>query len=416
MRNVTYLKMALNMLLHSKLRSWLTIIGIVIGVGAVVGIISLGDTMEASVQSRLADMDLTSITITPGYSKAQSHMPGPGHNDWGEGTTTTDTQLTDHDIDALRGIKGITYVAGEISGREEMSYTGENATLSITGVDPQVWQYMNSLEVESGRLLEPADKNVAVIGSGVASGIYKKDIGVNQVITINGKSVRIVGILKEEGGGGDRQIYMPIDSAVNLITDAKKDVFDSIEVKAQSVDVVDTVVTAIEKKLMISRHIANEDDRDFSVTALKSMAQSVTSMISSMTLFLGAIAAVSLIVGAVGIANTMFTSVLEKTKEIGTMKAIGAKNRDILMIFVFNSAMVGFVGGVFGVLLGALVSALFPMIGVTMTRGGSGASLSLSPGLMIFGLSLAVLIGVISGAVPAYRASKMKPVDALRYE
>ena len=297
-----------------------------------------------------------------------------------------------------------------------MSYTGENATLSITGVDPQVWQYMNSLEVESGRLLEPADKYVAVIGSGVASGIYKKDIGVNQIITINGKSVRVVGILKEEGGSGDNQIYMPIDAAVNLITDAKKDVFDSINVKAQSVDVVDTVVTTIEKKLMISRHISNEDDRDFSVTALKSMAQSVTSMISSMTLFLGAIAAVSLVVGAVGIANTMFTSVLEKTREIGTMKAIGAKNRDILMIFIFNSAMVGLVGGILGVILGALVSALFPMIGVTMTRPGSGVSLPLSPGLMIFGLTLAVLIGVISGAVPAYRASKMKPVDALRYE
>ena len=109
-------------------------------------------------------------------------------------------------------------------------------------------------------------------------------------------------------------------------------------------------------KLMVSRHINKEDDRDFSVTASKSMAESVTEMTSSMTLFLGAIAAVSLLVGAVGIANTMFTSVLEKTKEIGTMKAIGAKNRDILMIFLFNSAMVGLVGGILGVILGAFVS------------------------------------------------------------
>jgi putative ABC transport system permease protein len=403
------------MILHSKLRSWLTIIGIVIGVGAVVGIISLGDTMEASVKDRLASLDLASISITPGYTKAQSHMSGPGHMNWGGGTTT-DAQLTDHDIDALRGIKGILYIAGEISGREGISYTGENATLPITGVDPQVWQYMNSLELESGRLLEPADKYVAVIGSDVATKIYKKEIGVNQVITINGKSVRVIGILKEEGGGQDRQIYIPIDAAVNLIADAQKDVFDSIEIKAQSVDVVDTITAEIEKKLMISRHIANEDDRDFSVITLKSMAESVTEMISSMTLFLGAIAAVSLIVGAVGIANTMFTSVLEKTKEIGTMKAIGAKNRDILMIFLFNSAMVGLVGGIFGVVLGALVSAIFPMIGVTMMRSGGGNSMSLSPGLMVFGLALAVLIGVVSGVVPAYRASKLKPVDALRYE
>ena len=168
----------------------------------------------------------------------------------------------------------------------------------------------------------------------------------------------------------------------------------------------------IEKKLMISRHINQEDDRDFSVTASKSMAESVTEMTSSMTLFLGAIAAVSLLVGAVGIANTMFTSVLEKTKEIGTMKAIGAKNRDILMIFLFNSAMVGLVGGILGVMLGAIVSSgLQSMMGGNMTSG-SGLSIS----LMVEGLILAVLIGVISGVVPAYRASKLKPVDALRYE
>ena len=324
--------------------------------------------------------------------------------------------MTDDDIDALQGLDGIQYISGEISGSEAVDYAGENATLSITGVDPQVWKYMTTLETQSGRLLEPADKYVAVIGSGVASEIYDQDIGINQVITINGKSVRIVGILAEEGGHGDRSIYMPIDGAVNLIEDAKKDVYDTITVKAKSEDLVDGLMEDIVDKLMVSRHIIREDDRDFSVTASKSMAESVTEMTASMTLFLGAIAAVSLLVGAVGIANTMFTSVLEKTKEIGTMKAIGAKNRDILMIFLFNSAMVGLVGGIFGVMLGALVSALFPMLGVTLMRSGGGTSISLSPHLMVLGLGLAVMIGVISGVVPAYRASKLKPVDALRYE
>ncbi|OEU43651.1 ABC transporter substrate-binding protein [Methanosarcina sp. Ant1] len=408
MRNATYLKLALNMLRHSKLRSWLTIIGIVIGVGAVVGIISLGDAMQGQMQSRLSSMDLSSITISPGYSRAQSEEHG--FRQFGGGTST-DVLLTKHDIDALRGVEGLMYVTGEISGREGVSYNGENATLSITGVDPQVWKYMNSLEVKSGRLLEPADKYVAVIGSGVASELYKKDIGVNQVITVKGKSVRVVGILKEADGGQDNQIYMPIDAAVNVVTDAKKEIYDSIEVKAQSLDVVDTVVKEIEKKLMISRHINKEADRDFSVTALKSMAQTVTSMLDSMTLFLGAIAAVSLIVGAVGIANTMFTAVLEKTKEIGTMKAIGAKNKDILMIFVYNSAMVGLVGGILGVMLGAIVSA-----GLQSMMGNMASGSGLSPKLIVEGLVLAVMIGVISGAVPAYRASKMKPVDALRYE
>ncbi len=411
MRNSTYLKMGLNMLVHSKLRSWLTIIGIVIGVGSVVGIISLGDSMQANVQSKLSDLDLTTMTISPGYTKASSNMHMRGPPGMGGGAST-DAELTKDDINALRGLDSIQYIEGEISGREEIKYAGQNATLPITGVDPQVWRYMTTLKTQSGRLLEPADKNVAVIGSDVASQIYDHDIGVNQVITINNKSVRVVGILKEEGMGGDSRIYMPIDGAVGLITNAKKDVYDSISVKAKSEDLVDGLTKDIEKKLMVSRHINKEDDRDFSVTASKSLADSVTQMMSSMTLFLGAIAAVSLLVGAVGIANTMFTSVLEKTKEIGTMKAIGAKNRDILMIFLFNSAMVGLVGGILGIILGAFVSSgLQAMMG-----GGMASGNGLSILLMFKGLSLAVLIGVISGVVPAYRASKLKPVDALRYE
>lgn len=412
MRNSTYVKMALNMLLHSKLRSWLTIVGIVIGVGAVVGILSLGDAMEEQVQSRLSEMDLTKIAISPGYTRAMSNMPGhPGGGD-----SAMDSELTEDDLDALQGIEGIQYIAGEISGSEEVDYAGENATLSITGVDPQIWKYMTTLETQSGRLLEPTDRYVAVIGNDVASGVYGRDIGINQVITVNGKSVRVIGILTEEGGFGDSNIYMPIDGAVNLIEDAEKGVFDTIMVKAQSEDLVDTVMEDITDKLMVSRHVMREDEMDFSVTASKSMAESVTEMTSSMTLFLGAIAAVSLIVGAVGIANTMFTSVLEKTKEIGTMKAIGAKNRDILMIFVFNSAIVGFVGGIFGVMLGAFISTLFPILGMTMMRSGGDSGISLSPHLMLFGLVLAIVIGIVSGAVPAYRASRLKPVDALRYE
>jgi putative ABC transport system permease protein len=414
MRNSTYLKMGLNMLVHSKLRSWLTIIGIVIGIGSVVGILSLGDAMQEQVQSRLAEMDLTKITISPGYTKASSNMPGP-YGGGGHGTTT-DVELTKKDISALRGLDSIQYIEGEISGREPVIYAAQNATLSVTGVDPQIWRYMTTKKTQSGRLLEPSDTYVAVIGSGIAKGIYDQDIGINQVITINGKAVRVVGILSEEGEGGDRSIYMPINAAVTVIDDAQEGVYDTILVKAKSEDLVDGLMEDIVDKLMISRHIIKEDDRDFSVTASKSMAESVTEMTSSMTLFLGAIAAVSLLVGAVGIANTMFTSVLEKTKEIGTMKAIGAKNRDILMIFLFNSAMVGLVGGILGVILGSLVSAVFPMIGVTMMRGGGTSSVSLSPHLMILGLTLAVIIGIVSGVIPAYRASKLKPVDALRYE
>lgn len=412
MRNATYFRLALNMLLHSKLRSWLTIIGIVIGVGAVVGIISLGEAMQTSVQGSLSTLDLAHITITPGYSRAQQGFGGGGFN---RGTTTT-VELTNKDINALRGIADIKYISGQISGRVNVSYNAQSASLSVTGVDPQVWKYMNTITLDSGRLLEPADNYVAVIGSGVATGIYKKNIGVNQIITVDGKSVRVIGILTSQGGGEDNQMYMPINAAINVITDAQKNVYNSIQIEAQSPDVVDSATATITQKLMISRHNNKPEDQDFTVSATKSIASTVTGLINSMTLFLGAIAAVSLLVGAVGIANTMFTSVLEKTKEIGTMKAIGAKNKDILMIFIFNSAMVGFVGGIFGVILGSALSIFFPMLGLTILRGGAGTGISFSPTLMFYGIALAVFVGVISGAVPAYRASKLKPVDALRYE
>jgi putative ABC transport system permease protein len=242
--------------------------------------------------------------------------------------------------------------------------------------------------------------------------MYDQEIGLNRLLAIEGRSYRVVGILAE--GESDSAIIMPIDSAVDIIDDAETDVFDSIVVKADDVDNVETVVEDIEEKLMISRHVMNDDDRDFSVSDSLSMAESFSEMMASFTIFLGAIAGVSLVVGSVGIANTMFTSVLERTKEIGTMKAIGAKNSDIMMIFLFNSALVGFVGGVLGIVLSLILTSFFPYLGLPMTRSSTG--MTVAPDLMLLGIGLAMFIGIISGIIPAYNASKMKPVDALRYE
>jgi putative ABC transport system permease protein len=415
MRRSTYLKLATNILVHSKIRSWLTIIGIVIGVGSVVTIMALSDSMEADMESRFADMDLTLISVTPGYTKAQSSMGGgpPGQGGGDSSSSSDDAELTDKDVMAIKLVENIDYIYGQISGSDlEVYFMGKTADLSVKGVDPQVWQYTVTYDVESGRLLDATDNNVVVIGYKIAHDMFDQEVGLNRVLTIEGKSFRVVGIL--EDGESDNSIIMPIGAAVEIIEEAEQDVYDSIVVKADDVDNVETVVDAIEGKLMISRHIIDDDDRDFTVSDSLSQAESASEMMESMTLFLGAIAGVSLLVGSVGIANTMFTSVLEKTKEIGTMKAIGAKNGDILMIFLVNSALVGFVGGVLGIVLSLLLTSMLPYLGISIMRSSMGSTIA--PDLMLLGISIAVGIGVLSGVIPAYNASKMKPVDALRYE
>lgn len=410
MRRSTYIKLATNILVHSKIRSWLTIIGIVIGVGSVVTIVALSDSMSADMEERFADMDLTSITVTPGYTKAQSGF-GPGRGD--DSSTSSDAELTDKDIMAIKLVENIDYISGKISGNGlEVYFMGESADLSVQGVDPQVWQYTVTYDLESGRLLEATDNNAVFIGYKIAHEMFDDEIGINRMLTIEGKSFRVVGVL--EDGESDNSIIMPIDAAVDIIDDAENDVYDSIVVLVDDSDNVETVVDEIEEKLMISRHIVNDDDRDFTVSDSLSMAESASEMMESMTIFLGAIAGVSLVVGSVGIANTMFTSVMEKTREIGTMKAIGAKNGDILMIFLFNSALVGFVGGLLGILLSLVLTMLMPYLGISMTRSSMG--MTVAPSLMVLGIAIAVFIGVLSGIIPAYNASKMKPVDALRYE
>lgn len=182
---------------------------------------------------------------------------------------------------------------------------------------------------------------------------------------------------------------------------------------------VENTTSDIEDALMLSRGILFAKDKDFSVSNMLSMQETISSTLSTISLFLGSIAAISLLVGGIGIANTMFTSVLEKTHEIGILKAIGAKNEDVLSIFLINSGLIGFVGGVGGVLVG-VGSSLFVSTLIGGASGGGMISLGgasyVSVWLILFALGFSVVIGMIAGVIPAYNASKLKPVDALRYE
>ncbi|MFH0832478.1 MAG: ABC transporter permease [Candidatus Aenigmatarchaeota archaeon] len=405
-------QLAVNILFHSKLRSWLTILGIVIGVAAVVAIISLGSGMQSELSSRLSGLGADVITISPGSSRAFGVFIG-GSRDGSPGSTQSSSKnLTIKDMQVIKTVDNIKYIQGTVSGRGEVYYLSEKVTASIEGVDPMVWSKTTTSELSSGRLFGPSDYDVVIIGSRLAESTFKQPLVLNRIITIEGKSFKIVGILKESGamGGGDNTIIMPIDAARNTLEDMSQTAFDSIIVNVENSDIVEQTTTAIDEKLMLSRHVT-EKAKDYTVTSSKAMQETVSETMSSMTLFLTAIAAVSLIVGAVGIANTMFTTVLEKTHEIGIMKSIGAMNRDILAIFILNSILVGVVGGILGVILGSMVAPF-----ISLGQGRMSMSGLVTPELWVLGMTIAILTGVISGVIPAYRASKLKPVDALRYE
>ena len=409
-------KHALNLVMHSKLRSWLTIIGIVIGVASVVSIMSIGAGLEQDITSQLGGMGADLLTITPGFSTASgfSHRMPSGGGSANAATATEEEVVLDRtDVQVLKGIPEILLINTEIRGSAEVYYLGKRGSVTLTGVDQKVWAQITTLEIRDGRILGPADQNVIVIGGRLADDYFGKPLGINKMITIEGGSFRVVGILDDRS----TNIYMPIQMAYQVLDDKETDIYDSIIVKIKDEGEVDYVIETIEQKLMMTRHVT-EKDRDFTISSSKQMEEMRSEMVSSLTTFLTAIAAVALLVGAVGIANTMFTSVLEKTKEIGIMKALGARNKDILAIFLLNAFLIGLIGGIIGVILGYLLSSILPALmgggGITGRVASAGSLVTIDS--VLLSLSVAVGIGTLSGAIPAYQASKLKPVDALRYE
>ncbi|MCK9568147.1 ABC transporter permease [Candidatus Pacearchaeota archaeon] len=408
-------QLAWNILIHSKLRSWLTIIGIIIGIAAVVSILSISTGAQDQLEDQLGSLGADILTITPGFSKAMGGMGfsgGGGPPGMFEDSSDEDSEnLTSRDITVVKSIDNVDVVMGTVSSSGDLTYLSKTASVSVTGVDEKVWSEITTDELSSGRFLTNGDTYSIVIGENLATQTFE-DIPLNSKVTIEGKTFKVVGIL--ESGNG---VYMSIETARDVFDDIGEKEFDSISVKIEDVELSDETVENIETKLMQSRGILNEDEKDFSVSNPSTMQETMQETMSTMSIFLGAIAAISLIVGGIGIANTMFTSVLEKTREIGIMKAIGTKNKDILLIFLINSGLIGLVGGLGGIILGTIGAGLIGSM--TSSTGGITSMFSntaVTPGLLIFALFFSMAIGMIAGVIPAYRASKLKPVDALRYE
>ena len=408
------LKHAFGMVVHSKLRSWLTILGIVIGVAAVIAIVSIGAGLQQTLNSQISGLGGDLLTIQAGFSRGGGFGGGGFRGDSGGsgGATTKTVELARSDYQALKGMPDIMLIDAEISGSVNVSYLDRSGRVTLTGVDQKVWSQVTTYTMRKGRFLDSADQNVIVVGARLADSYFSQPLGLNKVITINGGAYRIVGILDDQSNS----IYIPIQTAVHVIDDKNTDVYDQLIVKVRYEDQLDTAIQNIEDRLIMVRHVTNST-KDFTVTSRKEIQQTRASLLGSLNAFLLAIAAVSLIVGAVGIANTMFTSVLEKTKEIGIMKAIGARNKDIMLIFILNAALIGLVGGIIGIFFGILLSGVLPSImggAIPFSRGGASTYVSLNS--VIMALSVSIGVGILAGIVPAYQASKLKPVYALRYE
>lgn len=419
----TVVRLSTNSLSHRGLRSWLTILGIVIGVAAVVAILSMGAGMQQAISSQLGGLGADIISVSSGSSRA-FNFGGPGANERAailSSVMSTSANLTEKDVQVIKSVPGVQYVDGIVSGRVSVTYLAQSTTLQVQGVDPPAWSKMTASTLESGRFLVPGDTNSVVIGYSIANEMFREPLPINTQIAIGGKSFKVVGILAQSGGfgGSDNTVIMPVDAARTVVTDVLSGQFSSIQAKVADASTANQTATAVESRLLLSHHVT-ENTKDFTVTSAAAMQATVSSVMGTMDLFLAGIAAVSLLVGAIGIANTMFMSVLERTRQIGTLKALGATNFEVMKLFILESAMIGFIGGLLGIFGGFIASGVVSELGVRMLaaggRGGISSITVITPELVAFALCFSILIGVVAGFLPARRATKLEPVEALRYE
>jgi len=402
-----YFKLAIENISHRRLRSWLTIIGIVIGIAAVVALISLGHGVKKVITDEFSKMGTDKIIIQPAVDIA-----------FGSGLAP----LTEQDMSVVKRVKGVKEVGGVVFKTGKIESKKSLYFLYVLGLPldetKKLIEETYSFEYIEGRGLKSGDKYQVVIAYDIARGkTLDKPVSVGDKINIEGKDFNIVGVLKQTGDPG-------FDSAVVIPMDAIRELYDLSAGNDYRVDGIiartdaganpDDVAEEIKRFMRRDRNV-DEGNEDFSVQTTTQLMESFGIILDALSAIVIGIAAISLFVGGVGIMNTMYTAVIQRTNEIGVMKAIGAKNSDILQIFLIESGMLGLVGGVIGVAIGIGLSKIIEYIGRVFL--GTILLKAYFPAYLIVGaLLFAFIIGTLSGVFPAREAAKMKPVDSLRYE
>jgi len=400
-----YFLLAFNNLKRRKLRSWLTMIGIFIGIAAVVALISLGQGMQNYINDEFEKLGKDKIMIQA------KGLGAPGS------ATSPSLALTEDDLRVVQNVKGVEWALGMIFKLGQVEFKKEVQITYVIGMEPEDVELMSEIQtfdIKDGRWLKPGDKYKVVVGYNHGyKDIWKRGVEVGDTMIIENQEFKVIGVVDKIGNQyDDSQVYAPKEVMRNLL--GTGDELGWIMAKtAQSYNPEDVAET-IERKLRDYRD-EKEDQETFDVQTSEQLLQSFQNIFGAIQAVLVGIAAISLIVGGIGIMNTMYTSVIERTKEIGTMKAVGARNSDVLLIFLFESGLLGLVGGAIGIFIGYGLGK-GAEYGATMALGTNLLQASF-PWYLIFGaLAFSFVIGTLSGILPAMQASKLKPADALRYE
>jgi putative ABC transport system permease protein len=390
----------------NKVRSSLTILGIVIGIGSVIAMISIGQGAAGSIESSIQSMGSNLITVMPGFQKSFSHV----RTDKGSAQT-----LTIEDAEAIaQGVPNVQAVAPELSQYYQVVFKGENTNTQIIGT-VSVYPSVKNTEIALGSFL--SDQNirsmskVAVLGPTTRDDLFGEGVNpLGQTVRINGINFKVIGVTQSKGGTGfgsqDDMIFIPLTTAQRFL--AGVDHVSTISVQAESPQVMAQVKDGIISLLLRLHNIGDPQMADFSVLSQQDILESASSITSTMTILLAAIAGISLIVGGIGIMNMMMTTVTERTREIGLRKAIGAKKLDISLQFLAEAVILTFLGGAVGIILGSGLA-----YGVSFFTG-MATKVSLFSVVLAFGVSAGIGIGF--GYWPAQKAAKLNPIEALRYE
>ena len=400
----------------NKVRSGLTVLGIVIGISSVIALISVGQGASSGIQSSIQSLGSNLIEVTPGAQRTAGGFGVSG----GRGSATT---LLQADADSISStVQNISGLATEVSAREQIAAKGTNTNTTVDGVTSAYAQIRN-VQIDQGSFISDAQNQnlakVAVLGPTAAGDLFGTDTTqpdglpagiIGQNIVIKGMQFSVIGITAAKGGSGfgnqDSTIYIPAQSAQRFLTG--NNAVTTIDIQASNSDSMTQVQNDVTDLLLQRHNISDPTKADFSVLNQNDLLSTVSSVSQTLTILLAAIAGISLVVGGIGIMNMMLTTVTERTKEIGLRKAIGAKKADISRQFLVEAVVLTLIGGVIGVALGLGIAIGVNWLGIITT--------TISWGSVALAFGVSACIGIVFGWYPARRAASLNPIDALRYE